>query len=309
MCADAAPASPIIVLGALRTGTSVVAQMVHRWGAYAGEPEQLTAGNEHNPQGYWEYKPIWDLLVELGDFAEGANWWDPAFQTLVKAKLSVPDCRAKAQALIAGMASMGRPWLWKDPALSLYLPFWTELWPNPAYVITVRNPYDTAHSLQRFIMPPKLPGEATFVAGNLLRWQYMLRLILEHTEAVASKIFIAYEELVQAPRQQAQRLKAFLDQRYGVEGNDARQIDSMAQVVTPGLWRNRSPLPFAQVEVATNEQKALYQFLLSKVSDPQTPFDPDAYPMTPGWLEFINNEEALIAAYAAATESAMHQEP
>ena len=308
MNAATTPVSPIIVLGALRTGTSVVAQMVHRWGAYAGEPEELTAGNEHNPQGYWEYKPIWDLLVELGDFAQGVNWWDPAFQTRVKDKLSVPDARAKAQALVAGMASQGKPWMWKDPALSLYLPFWTEIWPDPTYVITVRNPYDTAHSLQRFIMPPKLEGKTTFVAGNLLRWQYMLRLILEHTEAVASKIFIAYEELLQAPRQQAQRLKTFLDRRYGAGGDDPAQLESMAQVVTPGLWRNRSQQSFAQVDVATKEQKALYHFLVNKVSDARARFDPEAYPMTPGWLEFVSNEEALIAAYAAATEPTIHQE-
>ena len=30
---------PIIVLGVERSGTSVGAEMVHRWGAYAGPPD------------------------------------------------------------------------------------------------------------------------------------------------------------------------------------------------------------------------------------------------------------------------------
>ena len=32
---------PIIVLGVERSGTSVVAEMVHRWGAYAGPSREV----------------------------------------------------------------------------------------------------------------------------------------------------------------------------------------------------------------------------------------------------------------------------
>ena len=40
---------------------------------------------------------------------------------------------------------------------------------DPVYVITVRHPLDTAVSWQRFIMPPKLEGDVSFVPMNLLR--------------------------------------------------------------------------------------------------------------------------------------------
>jgi len=59
------------VLGAERSGTSVVAEMVHRGGAYAGESEKVSTVDEYNPQGYWEYKPVWDFLVELGGSVKG----------------------------------------------------------------------------------------------------------------------------------------------------------------------------------------------------------------------------------------------
>ena len=49
---------PIIVLGAERSGTSVVAEMVHTWGAYAGASERLHAADAHAPRGYWEYMPL-----------------------------------------------------------------------------------------------------------------------------------------------------------------------------------------------------------------------------------------------------------
>lgn len=58
---------PIIVLGAERSGTSVLAEMIHRWGAYAGAPDHTRLGDPQNPRGYWEYEPIWRMLVEIGD--------------------------------------------------------------------------------------------------------------------------------------------------------------------------------------------------------------------------------------------------
>ena len=35
-------------MGAERSGTSVVAEIVRRWGAYAGASEKLRKGDEHN---------------------------------------------------------------------------------------------------------------------------------------------------------------------------------------------------------------------------------------------------------------------
>jgi hypothetical protein len=99
----------VVVLGAERSGTSVVTEMVHRWGAHAGEPEQLTQANEHSPQGQWEYQPLWGFLAELGDFAQGATWWDPAFEGRITAKLQLQELRGKALALIAAMERGCRP--------------------------------------------------------------------------------------------------------------------------------------------------------------------------------------------------------
>ena len=50
--AQAESQRPIIVLGVPRTGTSLVGQVTHHWGAGAGEAERLVQGNEGNPLGY-----------------------------------------------------------------------------------------------------------------------------------------------------------------------------------------------------------------------------------------------------------------
>jgi hypothetical protein len=289
---------PIIVLGAERSGTSVVTQMVHRWGAYAGEPGELTQADTRNPEGYWEYTAIWDFLVGLGDLKEGASWWDATFQARVREKLSIPSHRAKALGLVGAMEKAGKPWVWKDPALSFFLPFWKEIWGSAVYIILVRNPYDVARSWQQFVLPPQLAGSVSLVAGNLLRWQYITLLILEHTEEIESKIFVSYEELVQDPRQQAGRLCAFLDRHCEVEASGETQIARMAEAVDPKLWHNQSQRPFSQVREATDAQKALYGFIERKIKDPLEKFERARYPMPPGWREFVKNKEALVRAHA-----------
>ena len=65
---------PIIVVGAERSGTSVCAEMVHAWGASAGDPGDLPRADALNPRGRREYLPLWDLLAEIGGFAGGASW-------------------------------------------------------------------------------------------------------------------------------------------------------------------------------------------------------------------------------------------
>jgi hypothetical protein len=299
MKTNASPNRParIIVLGAERSGTSVVTDMIHRWGAYAGEPEQLTAANEHNPQGQWEYKPLWDFLAELGDFAQGATWWDPAFEERITAKLERPELRGKGLALIADMEREGRPWVWKDPALCHFLPFWQPLWGNVAYVITVRHPYDVARSWQRMTVPAHLQAPVNLVACNLLRWQHMILMVLRATEDVASKIFVEYEALVREPLAQAHRLAAFLDAHCGGLPSAEQSIRAMAERVNPGWWRNRSDHTLSKIAEATPAQQRLYEFVRSKIQEPGKAFV-DEYPMPPGWWEFVRNEEALIRAHS-----------
>ena len=283
---------PIIVLGVERSGTSVVAEMVHRWGAYAGAPEMLHEADAHAPRGYWEFLPLWDLLAELGDFASGATWWDCDFQQRIKNKAADPAYRTKAIELMSQM-DKGRPWFWKDPALSHFLPFWKQIWGDAIYIITVRNPRDTAVSWQKFIMPSNVKVRISFVAMNLLRWQHMMTLILQHTEDAQHRLFLGYEDIMRQPRVQAERLAEFLNSKFE---NRISPIQTMVDAVDPRLWRNDCRMPFDQVLEATEAQKALYSFARQKIENLLEPFDITKYPLPPGYLEFLNIQEALLKA-------------
>ena len=283
---------PIIVLGVERSGTSVVAEMVHRWGAYAGPPEKLHSADVHAPRGYWEFLPLWDLLAELGDFDAGATWWDRDFQQQIEKKATDPASRKKAVELMAEMHK-GGPWFWKDPALSHFLPFWKQIWDDAIYIITVRNPLDTAVSWQKFIMPSNVKARISFVAMNLLRWQHIMTQILQHTEDAPHRLFLGYEDIMRNPRAQAERLACFLNSKFGKR---VSTIQMMVDVVEPELWRNDCGIPFEQVPEATSEQKALYAFARRKIDNPFEPFDVAKYPLPPGYLEFLNVQEALLKA-------------
>jgi hypothetical protein len=190
-----------------------------------------------------------------------------------------------------------RPWVWKDPALCHFLPFWKPLWGDVAYVITVRHPYDVARSWQRYAVPAHLQASVNLVACNLLRWQHMILMVLRATEDVASKIFVQYEAMVQEPVAQARRLAAFLDAHGGGVPSAVPSIQAMAERVNPAWWRHHSDRALSEIAEATSAQHRLYEFVRNKVREPGKAFV-DEYPMPPGWWEFVRNTEAVIRAHS-----------
>lgn len=276
---------PIIVLGAERSGTSVCAEMVHAWGAHAGDPGDLPAADVLNPRGRWEYLPLWDLLADIGDFAAGATWWAEDFPATVAAKAADPQLASRARALMAAMAVPGRPWLWKDPALCHFLGFWRPLWQAPVFVVMVRHPVDLAVSWNQFRRAGGLAEVS--LECNLLRWQHMMLSVLQALDAEPATLFAEYETVTGDPQGQAQRLATFLDRQCATaSGNDT--VARMAAVCLPSLRRNRDGQ--RREELMTAPQRSLYRFMQQKVNDPSTPLTDD-FPMPAGWREQIISEE------------------
>ncbi|HJX80716.1 MAG TPA: hypothetical protein VJ248_01640, partial [Candidatus Udaeobacter sp.] len=66
---ESQPPKRIIVLGVMRSGTSLTADLIRLWGAYAGGPEELWTSDASDPRGYgyMEYIPLQDLNNQLLD--------------------------------------------------------------------------------------------------------------------------------------------------------------------------------------------------------------------------------------------------
>lgn len=279
---------PIIVIGPERTGTSLVADLVGRWGAYQGHPSKLRKPDDQNPRGYFEYLPIWDFLDEIG-----VNWWDDGFQEELGKKAGIAENVRKAEEMVSAMASTGRPWVWKDPALSFFLPFWKQIWKNPVFVVTVRNPLDAAASWSKWCVPPADRDRIDVTPANLLRWHYIMSLVIQNTEDTTSKIFVSFDRLLADPGHEASRLTGFLSSRCEEPHSTARVLRNMAGTVRSELWHNRSKAPFDKVLLASSELKDLYRFALAKIEDPLREFAPADYPLPRGWQKAVVESEAL----------------
>jgi hypothetical protein len=292
-------AKPIFILGVNRSGTSLLAQMIHLWGAYGGDVAELRRGNEGNLRGYWENRAVQRFL---GEIAEEIGLLHPQLPQRCRELAHAPRYRDRALELIAEMEQHGRTWFWKDPLLSVLAPFWRELLDEIVFVVAVRNPYECARSWELFTLPAGLPKGFSTVAANLLRWQHYTRSLLAAT-AGAATLFVPYEALLTSPLEHGRRIAAFLDRHCGAGAGDARPdevVKRMVQAAEPGLRHVRPAVQFLQVPEATPEQKALYELLLRKVDVPEAEYDPERYPLFAGWQEYLQNLALMSRLLAEA---------
>jgi hypothetical protein len=135
-----------------RSGTSFTARTLQLLGASLGGSEGLMAPGPDNPAGYWEIRDIKELNDEVLARLGGA--WDlpPILEPGWKHNEVLDPLRARASAILdeafgASRANSGVI-AWKDPRLSLLLPFWRTVTPIAATVVVVRDPREVAASLR-----------------------------------------------------------------------------------------------------------------------------------------------------------------
>jgi len=286
----------IIVLGTMRSGTSLTAELIRRWGAYSGAENNLWKSdiNDLRGYGYMEYIPLQELNDELLDHNDRV----PPPQKLLEERASDPVFREKALRLIRLMDEETQKnnqdiWIWKDARLPLTLPFWVKLWDDPIYVITIRHPVEVALSSAKTeeLDPKDLPFSAGFIY-----WQYCMLNILSFTQESHHKIFVAYDQLINNPAYQCTRLGHFLDEHCGRSANDSQQrIEAMLPQVSTSQRHHNFDKALADMEQATREQRALYNFLRVKIMYPNETFQKDDFALYPGWREYLQAMDMILA--------------
>lgn len=289
----------IIVLGMMRSGTSLTAELIRRWGAYAGAENDLWKSDVNDPRGYgyMEYKPLQDLNDELLNNNDRV----PTPNDILEQKAVEPVSNQKAQDLLHNMdeetvKNHSAAWVWKDARLPLTLPFWVKLWGDPIFVITVRHPIEVVLSSAKTeeIDQDNLPLSAGFIY-----WQYCMLNILSFTEGSHRKIFITYDQLIQNPEQECARLSRFLDEQCEKSiGDTQKRMDSMLSQVTKKQRHHSVGKSLAETEQATREQRALYNFLRVKTIYPDEAFNNDDFALYPGWMEHLQAMDMLVSLSA-----------
>lgn len=285
----------IIVLGTMRSGTSLVAELIRRWGAYAGGEQELWKSDVEDPRGYgyMEYIPLQELNDELLDHNDRM----PPLIQVMEEKAGNQVFRNRALTLIGTMddraaKAQAPAWVWKDARLPLTLPFWVKLWEDAIYVITVRHPAEITLSAAK---AQDFQEEAPPFSAGLLYWQYCMLNVLTYTQNGPNKIFLAYDQLIKDPDKECSRLAQFLDLQCSLPRESSEQRENrMRSAIAENQRHYDYKKSLAEIEQATKEQRALYNFLRVKTMYPEEAFKREDFELYPGWQEFLQSLDMLL---------------
>lgn len=287
----------IIVAGIYRSGTSLTAELVRRWGAYAGKEQDIFK----DEYGYMEHFALQKLNDDLLD--NNSRVPTPVEVLLEKTR----DASLKERALQI-LADMDREtqehnaiaWVWKDPRLPLVMPFWEAVWGDVIYVIPIRHPVETILSGAK--MEGLDPGQVPLSAG-FVYWQFCMLNLLQFTQNSARKIFISYDQLIQHPERECARLCRFLDEQCSLDGDPSARVQHMAEQIAASGRHFAHPQALAEVETSTREQRALFDFLRVKTMYPNESYHPNDFALYPGWLEYLQTMDMFLSAIQPQGES------
>lgn len=233
----------LLVVGVGRSGTSAATQLVASVGLRAPDGVDLMGGDQWNPSGYWESHS----LVRFNDALLarwGATWWTPP-AVVDPAMLRVLDDQVEpARAAFGSAFPDETAWVWKDPRLTVLLPFWERALGAMPTVLPYRQPHQVAASI--------IARDGLTAEQALAIWERHTRLLLE---AVAGRpvLVTSFDLLVADPERWRDAVAGFCD-------------STGLPVVPPALPAAdlvRPSGPNAGTAPLTVEQAALYSLVRS----------------------------------------------
>ncbi|HEX4053352.1 MAG TPA: sulfotransferase [Tepidisphaeraceae bacterium] len=229
---------PVIILGAHRSGTSMLAELLDQLGLFQGcdlqgdhESSHIVAINETLLR---RVNASWDNPLPMRDFLA----CEPALRMTVLALRADLMSRRIRQFLgnARSLQTFDRPWGWKDPRTIFTLPLWLRLFPGARLVHIIRNGVDVAASLRarerklleqrmskfdarmtRFSLRPGLDRAGYKGSARCLSlergfelWGEYLRQADQVLRGIDNAIFtIRYEDFVAEPRRHLHKLAEF----------------------------------------------------------------------------------------------------
>lgn len=188
-----------IVCGSGRSGTSAVAQLLHRAGLSVGH--DLVEADEHNTEGYFEERQV----IKINQAILHAAGLGPPFSFATREQVVAAADEYKSymfeQAAIATPA-------WKDPRFCWTLEAWLPLFDAPPKVIVcLRSPAEVAASTMQYF--GQVGDEARDAVYHVWRVQY--ERLLEVVAAYGlDALLVEYEDLLRAPAEVAVKLSSFV---------------------------------------------------------------------------------------------------
>ena len=138
----------VCVIGMHRSGTSLLMRIANLLGVDLGDHEKILPPGEDNVSGYWERHDILKLNNALLERFGGS--WDrpPHLPVGWEHQNNLGDLRSQALTALDAFSDNAGTIGWKDPRLSLLLPFWRTVTNIDRTVVAIRHPASVAASLQ-----------------------------------------------------------------------------------------------------------------------------------------------------------------
>jgi hypothetical protein len=197
--ANASAPDAICVIGMHRSGTSMIAKLLHECGLYLGDEDQLLGATSGNRDGHFEHKGFLEINDALLHHFGGSWEFPPPTQVDWQKDAALEPLRAAARLLVAGLSTRS-PWGWKEPRTTVVLPFWKSIVPGMRFVICVRSPLEVARSLAT---RNKIPLEQ-----GMILWHRYMRAALDDSTGCA-RIITHYEDFFADPETETDRLLRF----------------------------------------------------------------------------------------------------
>jgi GT2 family glycosyltransferase len=183
-------ARSVVVLGAGRSGTSMLAGTLAHSGWFAGG--ETYPGRDSNPKGFFETREINGINEYLLAGVQKpedklGDWQRWLMRVPVGTRFELPEDLAARVRALAGR----RPFAFKDPRLCATFGAWTPHLGDFARLVVFREPQRTAHStLEEIARQPYLAGVELGYRGALELWTSMHRHLLETHAAEGDWLFV-----------------------------------------------------------------------------------------------------------------------
>jgi hypothetical protein len=241
-----------VVLGMGRSGTSATTRSLIFAGYHAGSDEQLYAGNDANPVGFFERYSTAALNDEILAKLGGSWFAPPTPERVIEAQeWAGPRIRDLLEQLRA--ESGPRPLVVKDPRISFLMPLWWPLLEGVLHpVLVVRDPAEVGRSL--------LLSHGTPLPFALASWELNMRSLIAALNGSAVTV-APYGQMLGSPEvavSVAACATAFLrpDLRTAVDPQAA------PRAFEPELHRNRAA-PTEHEQILNRPQEELWKLLRS----------------------------------------------
>ena len=198
----------IIVLGMHRSGTSLLAGLLHKNNIVFGEEENfIPKPSQENVKGFYEnylFRRINDRIIEKSGYR--IKSWSSHVPEIIKADFIT---KYKMRKLLKKYSHKYLNWGWKDPRTCLTLKLWLNelnclnMLNSCKILYILRHPYAVANSMVR-------RGNTNF-ENSLKLWKiYNERALKTIDENQIDTYYLSYEQLCSAPVKVAESVFGFL---------------------------------------------------------------------------------------------------